>query len=338
MNATTSLTEALDNVPTQPAPWPDASDRYLSAHPEATPRLNAALAKAQGMIAGAEKDMNNPAFMRKDETGKDKPSTYASLASVIAAIRAAFSACEVSYPQTTLCEDGWVTVFTHLRHSSGESMVSPFKVPVVKKDPQGYASATTYARRVGLMAAAGIAPEDDDGNSNSTDTKVASTKTGISDKDRNALILAFADIGIDQTGLAAILGHHPETISDAERISLKAKYSEVKAARKATMVELDPDEVARRQVQAQAEKALSAPAGAGEAFPKSVNFANCVDRIRDAKSEAECVLIESEFAGLRPSPTKSETRDLARRSVDRQRILADAKRPKAPPTEGDVPF
>jgi 2-methylisocitrate lyase-like PEP mutase family enzyme len=37
--------------------------------------------------------------------------------------------------------------------------------PAVKKDPQGYASALTYARRYSLMAACGIAPEDDDGNS-----------------------------------------------------------------------------------------------------------------------------------------------------------------------------
>ena len=37
-------------------------------------------------------------------------------------------------------------------------------VPAVKQDAQGYGSALTYARRYSLMAACGIAPEDDDGN------------------------------------------------------------------------------------------------------------------------------------------------------------------------------
>jgi hypothetical protein len=37
-------------------------------------------------------------------------------------------------------------------------------VPAAKQDPQGYGSALTYARRYSLMAACGIAPEDDDGN------------------------------------------------------------------------------------------------------------------------------------------------------------------------------
>jgi len=37
-------------------------------------------------------------------------------------------------------------------------------VPAPKHDPQGYGSALTYARRYSLMAACGIAPEDDDGN------------------------------------------------------------------------------------------------------------------------------------------------------------------------------
>jgi len=37
-------------------------------------------------------------------------------------------------------------------------------VPADKHNAQGYGSALTYARRYSLMAACGIAPEDDDGN------------------------------------------------------------------------------------------------------------------------------------------------------------------------------
>ena len=37
-------------------------------------------------------------------------------------------------------------------------------VPASKNDAQGFGSALTYCRRYGLLAAFGIAPEDDDGN------------------------------------------------------------------------------------------------------------------------------------------------------------------------------
>ena len=54
------------------------------------------------------------------------------------------------------------TVFVH---ESGEMLECGIvHFPAVKHDPQGYASALTYARRYSLMAACGIAPEDDDGN------------------------------------------------------------------------------------------------------------------------------------------------------------------------------
>jgi hypothetical protein len=43
-------------------------------------------------------------------------------------------------------------------------------VPAVKHDAQGYGSALTYARRYSLMAACGIAPEDDDGQATSKKT------------------------------------------------------------------------------------------------------------------------------------------------------------------------
>ena len=47
---------------------------------------------------------------------------------------------------------------------SGEQLSCRVPLIVGKNDMQGYGSAVTYARRYGLMAMAGIAPEDDDGN------------------------------------------------------------------------------------------------------------------------------------------------------------------------------
>ena len=62
------------------------------------------------------------------------------------------------------CDNG-VIIETVFIHESGEVMTSgQLHVPAAKQDPQGYGSALTYARRYSLMAACGIAPEDDDGN------------------------------------------------------------------------------------------------------------------------------------------------------------------------------
>ena len=118
--------------------------------------LAAALAAAQGVMKGALKDSANPFFK----------SRYADLASVVEAIRAAFSANGLSYIQTVEPSDkDEVRVETTLMHSSGEWIsCGILSLPVSKVDAQGYGSALTYARRYSLSAAVGVAPEDDDGN------------------------------------------------------------------------------------------------------------------------------------------------------------------------------
>jgi hypothetical protein len=54
------------------------------------------------------------------------------------------------------------TIFIH--GESGEQLSCRVPLIVGKNDMQGYGSAVTYARRYGLMAMAGIAADDDDGN------------------------------------------------------------------------------------------------------------------------------------------------------------------------------
>ena len=123
---------------------------------ESIAALAAALAKAQGAMKGAVKDSANPFFKSK----------YADLASVVEAIRAAFSANGLSYIQTVEPSDkDEVRVETILLHASGEWIsCGVLSLPVSKADAQGYGSALTYARRYSLSAAVGVAPEDDDGN------------------------------------------------------------------------------------------------------------------------------------------------------------------------------
>ena len=123
---------------------------------ESIKELAAALAKAQGQVKGAVKDSSNPFFKSK----------YADLASVVEAIRVAFSTHGLSYVQTVEpSEKDEVRVETFILHASGEWIgCGVLSLPVVKADAQGYGSALTYARRYSLSAACGVAPEDDDGN------------------------------------------------------------------------------------------------------------------------------------------------------------------------------
>lgn len=113
-----------------------------------------ALAKAQGAMENAKKESNNPHFNRR----------YADLASVLDAVRAPLAANGLSVVQAPGSHQGAVTVLTMLGHASGQWMRNRLRMTLAKQDAQGIGSAITYARRYALMAIAGIAPEDDDGN------------------------------------------------------------------------------------------------------------------------------------------------------------------------------
>jgi ERF superfamily len=115
----------------------------------------AAFVKAQAAFGPALKTSINPAFK----------SRYSDLNSCIDAVMLALNANGLALMQVPQeCETG-VMVETLFIHESGEILSGgKFRAPVSKQDAQGYGSATTYARRYGLMAACGIAPEDDDGN------------------------------------------------------------------------------------------------------------------------------------------------------------------------------
>ena len=117
--------------------------------------IYAALAAAQGEIGGAKKDAKNPHFK----------SQYATLESVVDAIKPVAAKHGLGYLQRFHdCENG-VALETIIFHASGaELSTGTLRIPASKNDAQGYGSAITYARRYGLQTAFGIAPEDDDGN------------------------------------------------------------------------------------------------------------------------------------------------------------------------------
>lgn len=116
--------------------------------------IASALVKAQRAFGPALKDKTNPAFRSK----------YADLGACIDAVMDALNAAGIALIQRQHPHDGGVCIETVFIHESGEQIsAGMLTVPAAKHDPQGYGSALTYARRYSLMAACGIAPEDDDG-------------------------------------------------------------------------------------------------------------------------------------------------------------------------------
>jgi len=114
-----------------------------------------ALASAQINMGKALKQANNQHFRSK----------YADLGSVIDACLPALNEHGIAVVQPTGEDEHGRFVETVMIHGeSGEQLSCRVPLIVGKNDMQGYGSAVTYARRYGLMAMAGIAPEDDDGN------------------------------------------------------------------------------------------------------------------------------------------------------------------------------
>jgi len=117
--------------------------------------IAAAFVKAQRQFGPALKTSTNPHFRSK----------YADLSNCIEAVIDALNANGIGLMQRTYESKDGVMVETIFVHESGEVMeCGLLHVPASKQDPQGYGSALTYARRYSLLAATGLAPEDDDGN------------------------------------------------------------------------------------------------------------------------------------------------------------------------------
>jgi len=134
-------------------------------------QIATALVKAQKAFGPALKESVNPAFRRDGKGGK-----YADLASCINAVMDSLNNNGIALVQQNQPHPDGILVETVFIHESGEMLnCGQIFVPAAKHDPQGYGSALTYARRYSLMAACGIAPEDDDGNAASGKKEFVST-------------------------------------------------------------------------------------------------------------------------------------------------------------------
>lgn len=121
-------------------------------------QIASALVKAQKAFGPALKSSTNPHFRNK----------YADLSACVEAVIDGLNNNGIFLMQLTDEHPDGIKIQTVFIHESGEQMSSGWLfVPAAKADPQGFGSALTYARRYSLMAACGIAPEDDDGNAGS---------------------------------------------------------------------------------------------------------------------------------------------------------------------------
>ncbi|MFA5234548.1 MAG: ERF family protein [Sulfurimonas sp.] len=135
-----------------------------------------ALVKAQGEFQPIKKDTVNPFFK----------SNYANLESVVEGTKQPLLNNGLCVIQTFGVVEGKSTLKTSLYHTSGEFIEGQQLIDVNSADPQKLASASTYARRYGLMAILGIAAEDDDGNTASQAKPKETAKPAAKPEDKEA--------------------------------------------------------------------------------------------------------------------------------------------------------
>lgn len=116
--------------------------------------ISPALLAAQKEINNASKDAKNPHFR----------SSYASLGSVIEAVKDPLNKQGIAVIQSLSEGNDGLYLSTRLLHTSGQWIEDTAFTPLQKADPQGVGSATTYLRRYSLAALLCITQEDDDGN------------------------------------------------------------------------------------------------------------------------------------------------------------------------------
>lgn len=115
--------------------------------------LIGALAKANSEIGHAQTNAENPHLK----------TSYADLASNYNAFRGIYAANGLTVIQRAIPDQAGARVQTIVAHTSGQWIADDgLFIPAQKRDPQGFGSALTYARRYGIATMVGLAQEDDD--------------------------------------------------------------------------------------------------------------------------------------------------------------------------------
>lgn len=159
--------------------------------------IAAALVKAQREFGPALKSSSNPHFK----------SRYADLAACVEAVIDALNNNGIALIQQTHECDTGVVVETTFVHESGELFsAGKLHVPATKNDAQGYGSALTYGRRYSLMAACGIAPEDDDGNAATASAPPKAPVKTIGEPELATITKLAQEAGVELNAVAKAYG------------------------------------------------------------------------------------------------------------------------------------
>lgn len=181
-----------------------------------------ALVKARSQFKDIKKDRTNPHYK----------SRYATLDSVLEAVKPGLDAAELAIVQAVEIREERTVLVTHLLHSSGESIQSVYPLPEGLTDPQKLGSAITYARRYALCGILSVtADEDDDGNANAgteqsktTNFQQRSGGNTISEKQITRLTAIAKQAGYSDNGLKALVYHYGFT---SRSLITKDVYEEI---------------------------------------------------------------------------------------------------------------
>lgn len=149
-------------------------------------KLAPALVALQADLVPVTKSASNPFFKSK----------YAPLNEVMGNVQPLLAKHKLAISQFLTNLNGESAMRTILLHESGQYIEDVQPLLLVKQDPQSQGSATTYARRYGVMSVLGVvADEDDDGN---RATKAAENNLKTRDDGQDAEILARAKADINK--------------------------------------------------------------------------------------------------------------------------------------------
>lgn len=142
--------------------------------------ISAALVQAQAQAKGAIKDGKNTFF----KTSKGEGAAYATLDSVIDAVKESLTKAELAVIQAPTDIDSKPYVITRLQHKSGEFIEIKTPLFMGQQTMQAFGSAITYAKRYALTSLLNISTDgDDDGNAASQRVEPASKVLAEAKKD-----------------------------------------------------------------------------------------------------------------------------------------------------------
>jgi hypothetical protein len=177
------------------------------------------LVKAQSEMTHAAFDQTNPHFKSK----------FASLKSVIDAIKPALNANGIFFMQVSHPLDHGVGIETIFCKADEKLSTGVVMVPVDKANAQGLGSALTYAKRYSLAMACGIAADvDDDGNGAAANPPPANS-TGRQPQSVTRQVIEQEGIVVDEDKKNGYVSGLVEAINSDDNDGLVELLEELKA-------------------------------------------------------------------------------------------------------------